>query len=90
MEREITDIDDNTRILDLLKKRLALGYRKYGHGMRIAEDTEKEYGMSTDSWLHMQLEELLDGMIYLTAATLRIQDRMEKMEKMEKQKKDSK
>ncbi len=81
MEREITNLDDNARILDLLKKRLALGYRKYGHGMRIAEDTEKEYGMSTDSWLHMQLEELLDGMIYLTAATLRIQDRIEKLEK---------
>ncbi len=80
-KKEITDLDDNARILDLLKKRLALGYRKYRHGMRIAEDTEKEYGMSTDSWLHMQLEELLDGMIYLTAATLRIQDRIEKLEK---------
>jgi hypothetical protein len=78
---KISNLDDNERILKLLKERLALGYKKYGHGMRIAENTEKEYGMSTDSWLHMQLEELLDGMIYLTAATLRIQDRIDNLEK---------
>ena len=74
----VENADDNERILSLLKGRLALGYKKYGHGVRIHEDTKEAYGMPTNDWLHMGLEELLDGIIYMTAAILRLQDKMEK------------
>ena len=63
---------DNDEILALLKKRLDIGKERYGHGVRVADDT-RTWGTKEDSWEEMALEETLDGLIYLTAQILRIQ-----------------
>lgn len=62
--------DDNQRILDIIKYRMKVGQRRYGHGMRIQDDTT-QYGTQTDSWTEMGLEEILDLVIYLSAQILR-------------------
>lgn len=69
----MTDIeftDDNQRILDTIKERMIVGQERYGHGMRIQDDT-KQYGTKTDSWTEMGLEEILDLVIYLSAQIIR-------------------
>lgn len=63
--------DDNKEIMELLEKRLALGRERYGHGVRVDDDT-REWGTEENSWELMMLEEALDGMIYSAAAMIRI------------------
>ena len=63
--------DNNEEIMDLLQQRLALGKERYGHGVRINDDT-REFGTNDNSWETMMLEEALDGMIYAAAAMLRV------------------
>ena len=49
----MTDIeftDDNQRILDTIKERMIVGQERYGHGMRIQDDTT-QYG--TLSLIHI-------------------------------------
>tara|TARA_B110000902_G_scaffold242273_1_gene293476 strand:- start:75 stop:359 length:285 start_codon:yes stop_codon:yes gene_type:complete len=55
-------IDNNDEILELLKGRLTLGKKRYGHGIRVGEDTD---------WELMALEEILDGLIYATSSIIR-------------------
>ena len=62
--------DDNQRILEIIKERMKVGERRYGHGLRIRDDTT-QYGTKTDSWTEMGLEEILDLVIYLSAQILR-------------------
>lgn len=64
-------MDDNKEIMELLEKRLALGRERYGHGVRVDDDT-REWGTAENSWELMMLEEALDGMIYSAAAMIRI------------------
>jgi hypothetical protein len=64
-------MDDNNEIMELLEKRLALGRERYGHGVRVDDDT-REWGTEENSWELMMLEEALDGMIYSAAAMIRI------------------
>ena len=64
-------MDDNKEIMELLEKRLALGKERYGHGVRVDDDT-REWGTEENSWELMMLEEALDGMIYSAAAMIRI------------------
>jgi hypothetical protein len=66
--------DDNEEIMSLLNDRLALGKQRYGHGVRIIDDT-RQWGTDTDSWETMMMEEALDGMIYAAASILRIKKR---------------
>ena len=66
--------DDNEEIMNLLKARLTLGKQRYGHGVRIDDDT-RQWGTDTDSWETMMMEEALDGMIYAAAQLLRIKNR---------------
>jgi hypothetical protein len=63
--------DDNKEIMELLEKRLALGKDRYGHGVRVDDDT-REWGTEENSWELMMLEEALDGMIYSAASMIRI------------------
>jgi len=63
-------MDDNAEILELLKGRLELGRKRYGHGVMVDDDTTK-YGTEEDDWELMALEEMLDGLIYTTAAIIR-------------------
>tara|TARA_B100001123_G_C15313788_1_gene1025389 strand:+ start:989 stop:1303 length:315 start_codon:yes stop_codon:yes gene_type:complete len=66
--------DDNGEILQLLKERMALGVKKYGHGVRVNQNT-KDFGTSDDDWELMALEEMLDGLIYTTASIIRYRRR---------------
>ena len=67
--RKIKD-DDNDEILHLLKDRLALGQKRYGHGVRVDDDT-RQFGTEDNDWELMALEEMLDGLIYTTASIIR-------------------
>ena len=49
-----------------IKTRLNLGRSKYGHGVRVNDDT-MTWGTPKDSWMEMAREEFLDGIIYVTA-----------------------
>jgi len=68
---------DVTRIMnsmedprDLILERLELGKTKYGHGVRVDDDT-MTWGTRKDSWMHMAKEEFLDGIIYVIADYIR-------------------
>ena len=73
-------MDDNDAILRLLKKRypfeeairarLDLGRERYGHGIRVEDDTT-QWGTKTNSWLEMGLEEIDDLAIYVAAQSVR-------------------
>lgn len=67
---KLEERDDNGEILELLKERLALGVKKYGHGVRVNQNT-KDFGTADDDWELMALEEMLDGLIYTTASIIR-------------------
>lgn len=57
-------------MMDLFKQRLDLGRERYGHGVRATDDTRK-WGTPRNCWMHMCLEELLDGAIYACADYIR-------------------
>jgi hypothetical protein len=59
--------------MDLIRERLAFGEKKYGHGVRVRDDTTT-WGTPVNSWLHMALEEYLDGIIYVVADYIRTQE----------------
>ena len=63
--------DQNEEILTLIKERMKLGLQRYGHGIRIDDDT-RQWETKKDNWSEMALEEVLDGMIYMAAQILRI------------------
>ena len=63
--------DQNEEILNLIKVRMDLWLQRYGHGVRINDDTT-QWGTKKDNWSEMALEEILDGMIYMAAQILRI------------------
>ena len=50
----------------LIRRRLNLGREKYGHGVRVNDDTST-WGTSKNSWLEMAIEEYLDAIIYTVA-----------------------
>jgi len=64
-------MDDNDEILELIQARLDIGRDRYGHGIRVMDDT-RSWGTPADSWAEMGLEEVLDLAIYLTAALVRL------------------
>jgi len=59
--------------MDLIKQRMEFGKAKYGHGVRVNDDTTN-WGTSVNSWLHMALEEYLDGIIYVVADYIRTRE----------------
>ena len=67
--------DDNQRILDLLIERMEIGINRYGQGVRKDDDTRR-FGCEDDSWLEMELQEVLDGMIYTATSILRLRDKL--------------
>ena len=72
--KDIKKKDYNDDILKLLVDRMQLGKERYGHGLRIHDDT-RQWGTKKDSWEEMALEEVLDGLIYTASAILRIQEK---------------
>jgi len=57
----------------LVLERLELGRRRYGHGVRVDDDT-RQFGTPADSWLHMANEEHIDAIIYLLADYIKKND----------------
>jgi hypothetical protein len=84
VEEEVQEepVDQNDEILEILKARMALGRERYGHGLRIDDDTRK-WGTKEDSWEEMALEEILDGMIYTCCAILRLRKNRKDFENVE-------
>ncbi len=72
-------MDDNNEIMELLQARLNLGRERYGHGVRVNDDT-RTFGTEDNDWELMALEEMLDGLIYTTAAIIRLRRIKEKIE----------
>ena len=68
--KKAEEYDDNSEILKLLKERMQMGIKKYGHGVRVEQNTQ-DFGTCEDDWELMALEEMLDGLIYTTASILR-------------------
>ena len=66
--------DSNKEIVDLIVSRMEVGFERYGHGLRIQDNT-KQWGTQEDSWEEMALEEILDGMVYTAAAILRLKEK---------------
>tara|TARA_Y100001972_G_C7377778_1_gene198209 strand:- start:204 stop:449 length:246 start_codon:yes stop_codon:yes gene_type:complete len=73
----IEEVDDNPKILKLIKERLDIGVERYGHGLRHGDDT-RQWGTKTDSWTEMGLEEALDMTLYLACQIIRIMEREKK------------
>lgn len=67
------EADDNARIIEIIKERMAVGIERYGHGLRVEDDT-RQWGTKQDSWVEMGLEEVLDNLIYVASAMLRIEN----------------
>lgn len=57
----------------LILERLVLGKQRYGHGVRVDDDTT-QFGTPSDSWMHMALEEHLDAVIYIVADFIKKKD----------------
>lgn len=53
-----------------LNARLDLGLERYGHGVRVDDDTTT-WGTPKNSWMEMAKEELLDAIIYVIADYIR-------------------
>jgi len=66
----------NEIIIDLIQKRMKIGLERYGHGLRIHDDT-RQWGTQDDSWEEMALEEVLDGLVYTAASILRLREKRE-------------
>ena len=66
----ISKTNKNTTIEQLISSRMEMGYKKYGHGLRINDNTT-QWGTEFDSWDEMALEEALDGLVYISASILR-------------------
>ena len=66
----------NELIIDLIQKRMKIGLERYGHGLRIHDDT-RQWGTQDDSWEEMALEEVLDGLVYTAASILRLKEKRE-------------
>ena len=56
--------------MDQIRERLALGLKRYGHGVRVNDDT-REWGTKQNSWMEMAREEILDCLIYVVADYIR-------------------
>ena len=56
--------------MNLIHDRFKLGRERYGHGVRIDDDT-RTWGTKQDSWREMAIEEILDALIYCSADILR-------------------
>ena len=56
--------------LELILKRMAIGRKRYGHGVRPLDDTT-QWGTRENSWLEMTQEEVIDAIIYTCADYIR-------------------
>ena len=76
INKNVENYDDNKEILELLKERMEMGIDKYGHGVKVNQNTQ-DFGTKEDDWELMALEEMLDGLIYTTASIIRYRRKKE-------------
>ena len=76
INKNVENYDDNKEILELLKERMEMGIDKYGHGVKVNQNTQ-DFGTKDDDWELMALEEMLDGLIYTTASIIRYRRKKE-------------
>jgi len=57
-------------MFDKIDERLDLGMKRYGHGVRVNDNTQ-EWGTRGNSWRLMAEEELLDCVVYVVADYIR-------------------
>lgn len=60
---------NQSKFFELICARLRSGYKEYKQGLKINEDTRK-HGTKFNDWTEMGLEELLDCVVYFSAAQL--------------------
>ena len=53
-----------------IRERLAVGQTRYGHGVRV-DDNTRDWGTKKNSWMEMAEEELLDCVVYVIANYIR-------------------
>ena len=73
-----SEFDANPEIKKMILERMAIGKERYGHGIRVFDDTT-DWGTKDDSWLEMALEEALDMSIYIASAILRLRSMNKKL-----------
>ena len=61
---------ESHKLLQLVEERLSIGKERYGHGILLNDDLTK-YGVDSNDWELMALEESLDGMVYCCAGILK-------------------
>lgn len=71
-KKNIFEIDDNAKVLQIIKNRMKIGKDRYGHGIRTWDDT-RSFGTTYNSWAEMALEEFIDGLVYLSASMIRLE-----------------
>ena len=75
IQERTSSYDNKGVMLEKLQKRLDFGRKKYGHGVKINNDTSKYTKdwdeCSAQNWLMMAYEEMLDGCVYFSAEILR-------------------
>jgi hypothetical protein len=62
--------NDKEGMQERIKERMKMGLERYGHGIRLEDDT-RQWGTRENSWLEMCEEEILDGIIYSISHKLR-------------------
>ena len=60
-----------------INKRLEFGLKKYQHGVDIHQNMGDYTQSGMDSFLEMQLEEIMDGIIYTVCSYLRIKNNIQ-------------
>lgn len=63
---------NNDGLISRIIERMELGRKRYGHGIRLNDDT-RQWGTKKNSWMEMCEEEIIDGIIYAIADHLRKQ-----------------
>ncbi len=66
----LTEIKTVNGVMTRIRERMKIGLERYNHGIRVHDDT-RQWGTKKDLWEEMALEELLDSLVYVSAAILR-------------------
>ena len=65
------------KLLSDINKRLEFGFKKYQHGVDIHQNMGDYTQSGMDNFLEMQLEEIMDGIIYTVCSYLRIKNNIQ-------------
>ena len=69
--------DDQQAVLSLIRQRMKHQLRHYGKGIHVSEDPRPRGGSDDRRYVLRCLRDILDGMIVLSAALVRMERRLE-------------